>query len=115
MVPVDAITLDSPNSLTAYFGFFAVGEPKPGMTVLVSGAAGSVGAMACQMARIAGCRVIAVAGGPEKCRWLKEDVGAEVAIDYRSADLPRSEEQTSELQSLMRSSYALFCLNKQKN
>src|SRR3546814_3911926 len=98
------------------------------MTVLVSGAAGSVGAMACQMARIAGCRVIAVAGGPEKCRWLKEDVGAEVAIDYRSADLPsalkhaspdginifRSEEHTSELQSLMRISYAVFCLKKKK-
>src|SRR3546814_18722685 len=82
------MTLYAPNSLTAYVGLFAVGEPKPGMTVLVSGAAGSVGAMACQMARIAGCRVLAVAGGPEKCRWLKEDVGAEAAIDYRSADLP---------------------------
>ncbi|ASY44187.1 MAG: NADP-dependent oxidoreductase [Pseudomonadota bacterium] len=86
MDPVDAMTLYSPNSLTAYFGLFSVGEPKPGMTVLVSGAAGSVGAMVCQMARIAGCRVIAVAGGPEKCRWLEEEVGADIAIDYRSTD-----------------------------
>ncbi len=87
MDPVDAMTLYSPNSLTAYFGLFAVGEPKPGMTVLVSGAAGSVGSMVCQMARIADCRVVGVAGSPDKCRWLEEEVGAEVAIDYRSADL----------------------------
>ena len=86
--PVEAMTLYSPNSLTAYFGLFAVGEPKPGMTVLVSGAAGSVGNMVCQMARIAGCRVIAVAGGEEKRRWLEREGGADVAIDYRAADLP---------------------------
>jgi NADPH-dependent curcumin reductase CurA len=84
---VDAMTLYSPNSLTAYFGLFAIGEPKPGMTVLVSGAAGSVGAMVCQMAKLSGCRVVAVAGGAEKCRWLKETCGAVAAIDYRSADL----------------------------
>lgn len=88
MDPVEAMTLYSPNSLTAYFGLLAVGEPKPDMTVLVSGAAGSVGAMVCQMARIAGCRVVAVAGGPEKCGWLETEGGADVAIDYRSADLP---------------------------
>lgn len=84
MNPVDAMTLYSPNSLTAYFGLFAIGEPKPGMTVLVSGAAGSVGAMVCQMARLAGCRVVAVAGGQEKCSWLEEHCGVAVAIDYRS-------------------------------
>ena len=88
MDPVQAMTLYSPNSLTAYFGLFAVGEPRPGMTICVSGAAGSVGAMVCQMARIAGCRVIAVAGGPDKCRWLREQLGADVAIDYRAANLP---------------------------
>lgn len=95
MDPVDAMTLYSPNSLTAYFGLFAVGEPIPGMTVLVSGAAGSVGAMVCQMARIAGCRVIAVAGGPDKCRWLKEEGGADVAIDYRSANLSAALKEAS--------------------
>ena len=88
MDPVEAMTLYSPNSLTAYFGLFTVGEPRPGMTICVSGAAGSVGAMVCQMARIAGCRVIAVAGGPDKCRWLREQVGVDVAIDYRAANLP---------------------------
>lgn len=87
MDPVDAMTLYSANSLTAYFGLFAVGEPKPGQTVLVSGAAGSVGAMVCQMARIAGCRVIAVAGGEEKCRWLEQACDVTRAIDYRSVDV----------------------------
>ena len=85
--PIDAMTLYSPNSLTAYFGLFAVGEPQRGMTVLVSGAAGSVGAMVCQMARLAGCRVVAVAGGQEKCRWLEEHCGVATAIDYRSGDM----------------------------
>lgn len=88
--PVDAMTLYSPNSLTAYFGLFAVAEPEPGMTVLVSGAAGSVGAMVCQMARLAGCRVVAVAGGQEKCRWLEDHCGVATAIDYRSGDLAAS-------------------------
>lgn len=86
MDPIDAMTLYSPNSLTAYFGLFAIGEPTPGKTVLVSGAAGSVGANVCQMARIAGCRVVAIAGGAEKCRWLEDVCGASIAIDYRSAD-----------------------------
>lgn len=85
--PIDAMTLFSPNSLTAYFGLRAVGEAQPGQTVLVSGAAGSVGAMVCQMARIMGCRVIAVAGGAEKCRWLEQTCGVTQAIDYRSADV----------------------------
>lgn len=85
--PVEAMTLYSPNSMTAYFGLFAIGEAQPGMTVLVSGAAGSVGAMVCQMARIAGCRVVALAGGAEKCGWLERECGADVAIDYRTADL----------------------------
>ncbi|WP_313803700.1 NADP-dependent oxidoreductase [Sphingobium sp.] len=89
MDTADAMTLYSPNSLTAYFGLFSVGEPKPGQTVLVSGAAGSVGMMVCQMARIAGCRVVAVAGGMEKCRWLEQACGVARAIDYRSADVAR--------------------------
>lgn len=86
--PVDAMTLYSPKSLTTCFGLFAVGEARPGMTVLVSGAAGSVGAMVCQMARIVGCRVIAVAGGAEKCAWLRDVVGVDAVIDYRSDDIP---------------------------
>lgn len=83
----DAMTIYSPNTLTAYFGLLTIGEPRPGMTVLVSGAAGSVGAMVCQMALISGCRVVALAGGADKCRWLEEACGVETAIDYRLPDL----------------------------
>ncbi len=75
------------SGLTAYFGLLDVGRPEPGQTVLVSGAAGSVGSIAGQIARIKGCRVIGVAGGQDKCRWLLEDVGFDAAIDYKSADL----------------------------
>lgn len=77
----------SPNSLTAYFGLIDIGRPLAGETVLVSGAAGSVGSVACQIARILGCRVIAVAGGQEKCDWLVQICGVDHAIDYRSNDI----------------------------
>ncbi len=75
------------SGLTAYFGLLDVGRPEPGQTVLVSGAAGSVGSIVGQIARIKGCRVVGVAGGADKCRWLVEDVGFDAAIDYKSADL----------------------------
>jgi NADPH-dependent curcumin reductase CurA len=73
--------------LTAYFGMRDIGRAAPGDTVVVSGAAGAVGSIAVQIAKIAGCRVIGVAGGPEKCAWLTEDLGVDVAIDYKSDDL----------------------------
>ncbi len=72
--------------LTAYSGLMFIGEPKAGDTVLVSGAAGSVGAHVGQIAKIKGCRVIGVAGGPDKCAYLK-DVGFDEAIDYKSEAL----------------------------
>jgi NADPH-dependent curcumin reductase CurA len=75
------------SGLTAYFGLLDVGRPQPEQTVLVSGAAGSVGTIAGQIARISGCRAIGVAGGAQKCRWLVEEVGFDAAIDYKSADL----------------------------
>jgi NADPH-dependent curcumin reductase len=75
------------SGLTAYFGLLDVGRPESGQTVLVSGAAGSVGSIVGQIARIKGCRVVGVAGGQDKCRWLVEDVGFDAAIDYKSADL----------------------------
>jgi NADPH-dependent curcumin reductase CurA len=75
----------SPNSLTAYFGMREVGRPCAGETVVVSGAAGSVGSVACQIARIMGCRVIGIAGGADKCRWLADHVDA--VIDYRGEDV----------------------------
>lgn len=74
-------------SLTAYVGMHDVGRLGAGDCVLVSGAAGAVGSIAVQIARLRGARVIGIAGGPEKCRWLTRDYGADAAIDYRSEDI----------------------------
>ena len=74
------------NGLTAYFGLFAVGEAKAGQTVLVSAAAGSVGHLAGQMAKLTGCRVIGVAGSDAKCRLLRDQLGFDAALNYREAD-----------------------------
>jgi NADPH-dependent curcumin reductase CurA len=73
--------------MTAYFGLLDIGQPASGETVLVSGAAGAVGATVGQIARLKGCRAVGVAGGPEKCRMLTEDFGFDAAIDYKSDDL----------------------------
>jgi len=75
------------SGLTAYFGLLDVGRPEPGQTVLVSGAAGSVGNLVGQIAKIKGCRTVGIAGGEQKCRWLHERAGFDAAIDYRTADL----------------------------
>ena len=75
--------------LTAYFGMFDVGRAGAGDTVVVSGAAGGVGSVAGQIARIRGCRVIGIAGGPEKCRWLLDELGFDAAIDYKAEDVAR--------------------------
>jgi NADPH-dependent curcumin reductase CurA len=75
------------SGLTAYFGLLDVGRPEPGQTVLVSGAAGSVGTVAGQIAKIKGCRAIGIAGGAEKCRWLVEELGFDAAIDYKGDDV----------------------------
>jgi len=76
--------------LTAYFGVLEIGRPRNGETVVVSGAAGGVGSIAGQIARITGCRVIGIAGGPEKCRWIVEDLGFHGAIDYKAEDVAGS-------------------------
>lgn len=83
----DALGPLSPNSLTAYFGLIEVGRPYPGETVVVSAAAGSVGSVACQVARILGCRVVAIAGGADKCAWLKEACRVHETIDYKAEDV----------------------------
>ena len=75
------------SGLTAYFGLLDVGRPEPGQTVLVSGAAGSVGNVVGQIAKIQGCRTVGIAGGEDKCRWLIERAGFDAAIDYKTADL----------------------------
>jgi len=77
------------TGLTAYFGMLDVGRPRPGETVLVSGAAGAVGSIAGQIARIAGCRVIGTTRGAEKCAWLTNELGFDAAIDYRTSDFYR--------------------------
>lgn len=70
--------------LTAYFGLLEVGKPKAGETVVVSAAAGSVGSIVGQIAKIKGCRVIGIAGGKAKCDWLVSELGFDAAVDYKS-------------------------------
>lgn len=78
------------TGLTAYFGLLDVGRPVAGQTVVVSGAAGAVGTVVGQIAKILGCRVVGIAGGPEKCRLLTETLGFDAAIDYRKPGLKDS-------------------------
>ncbi len=72
------------TGLTAYFGLFRIGRPEPGDTVVVSGAAGAVGSIVGQMAKIMGCRTVGIAGGAEKCAWLVEELGYDAAVDYKN-------------------------------
>jgi NADPH-dependent curcumin reductase CurA len=74
------------TGLTAYFGLLELGRPKPGETVVVSAAAGAVGSVVGQIAKIKGCRAVGIAGGPEKCRHLIEDLGFDAAVDYKRDD-----------------------------
>ena len=75
--------------LTAYFGLLECGQPKPGETVVVSAAAGSVGSIVGQIAKIKGCRVVGIAGGEEKGRWLTDELGFDAAVDYKSSEFKR--------------------------
>jgi NADPH-dependent curcumin reductase CurA len=70
--------------MTAYFGLLDVGRPKAGETVVVSGAAGAVGQTVGQLARIHGCRVVGIAGGPAKCDWVVRELGFDACIDYKA-------------------------------
>ena len=79
-------TLGMPG-MTAYFGLLDIGEPKEGDTVVVSGAAGGVGTVAGQIAKIKGCRVVGIAGGAEKCSYIVDELGFDAAIDYKSQDV----------------------------
>ncbi len=75
------------TGLTAYFGLFTHGAARAGDTVLVSAAAGAVGSVAGQLARIAGCRAVGVAGGPDKCAYVTGTLGLDAAVDYKSPSL----------------------------
>jgi NADPH-dependent curcumin reductase CurA len=77
------------TGMTAYFGLFDVGRLKEGDTVLVSGAAGAVGSIVGQLAKIKGCRVVGIAGGADKCAWLTGELGFDAALDYRQDALGR--------------------------
>lgn len=76
--------------MTGYFGLLNTGQPKAGETVVVSGAAGAVGGLVGQIARIKGCRVVGIAGGKEKCQFLVDELGFDAAIDYKNEDLKKS-------------------------
>ena len=73
--------------MTAYFGLLDVGRPKAGETVVVSGAAGAVGQTVGQLARIHGCRVVGIAGGPAKCDWVVRELGFDACIDYKAGPI----------------------------
>jgi NADPH-dependent curcumin reductase len=73
--------------MTGYFGLMDVGQPKAGETVVVSGAAGAVGQTVGQLAKIKGCRVVGIAGGPAKCEWVVKELGFDACIDYKAGNV----------------------------
>jgi NADPH-dependent curcumin reductase CurA len=85
-LPVYLGTLGMPG-MTAYFGLLEVGKPKAGETVVVSGAAGAVGTVVGQIAKIKGCTVVGIAGGREKCDYITRELGFDAAIDYKAEDV----------------------------
>jgi NADPH-dependent curcumin reductase CurA len=106
-LPVEALTKVDPElaplpvylgalgmpGMTAYFGLLDVGELREGDTVVVSGAAGAVGTVVGQVAKLKGAKVIGIAGGPEKCRWIVDDLGFDAAIDYKSENVGKALKQ----------------------
>src|SRR6266852_4371743 len=73
---------------TAYGGLRLIGKPAPGETVVVAAASGPVGSLVGQLAKVAGARAVGIAGGPEKCAYVKDELGFDAAIDHRAADFP---------------------------
>lgn len=80
--------------MTGYFGLLKTGEPKVGDTVVVSGAAGAVGGLVGQVAKIKGCRVVGIAGGAEKCKFLVDELGFDAAIDYKNENVKKALKET---------------------
>ena len=85
--PTAMLSVLGTTGVTAYCGLFKVGRPVAGDTVLVSGAAGATGSVVGQLAKIAGCRAVGIAGGADKCRWLVEEAGYDAAIDYKAGNV----------------------------
>ena len=90
MSALDAFSTFAVVGPTAYFGLLDIGQPKSGETVVVSAAAGAVGSIVGQIAKIKGCRVVGLAGTKEKCSWIKDDLGFDAAINYRTDDVPKA-------------------------
>jgi NADPH-dependent curcumin reductase CurA len=82
-----ALSLLGITGMTAYFGLLEIGRPEPGDVVVVSGAAGATGSAVGQIARLRGCRVVGIAGGESKCRWLVDEANFDAAIDYKNEDV----------------------------
>lgn len=79
--------------MTGYFGLLKTGAPKAGETVVISGAAGAVGSLVGQIAKLKGCRVVGIAGGPEKCKFLVDELGFDAAIDYKNENVKKGLKQ----------------------
>jgi NADPH-dependent curcumin reductase len=77
----------------AYYGLREIGKPQAGETVVISAAGGAVGSLVGQIAKIKGCRVVGIAGGAEKCRWITQELGFDAAIDYKSENVPEKLKQ----------------------
>lgn len=90
-VPLDAfLGLFGMIGITAYFGLLDVGQPKEGETLVVSGAAGAVGSLVCQIGKLKGLRVVGIAGSDEKCRYLTDDLGIDGAINYKTDNIKKA-------------------------
>lgn len=85
--PTAVLSVLGTTGVTAYCGLFKVGKPVAGDTVLVSGAAGATGSIVGQLAKIAGCRAVGIAGGKDKCEWLVREAGYDAAIDYKAGSV----------------------------
>lgn len=84
--PKDMLSGLGLTGLTAWAGMTQIGDPKPGETVVVSGAAGATGSVAGQIAKIKGARVVGIAGSDDKCKWLVDELGFDVALNYKDSD-----------------------------
>jgi hypothetical protein len=91
---IDAFGTFAIAAPTAYFGLLEITKPKSGETVVISTAAGSVGSIVGQIAKIKGCHVVGLTGTDEKCRWITEELGFDEAINYKTEDLSKALERT---------------------
>jgi len=93
--PSAALGVLGMTGVTAHYGLLALAKPKAGETVVVTAASGAVGGVAGQIAKLKGCRVIGIAGGPEKCRYVVDELGFDVCLDYRAPDFEQQLERAT--------------------